>query len=64
MQAVTSKVEIRKAATGLWKHVHFSTNLHPSRLAIDSAFLTDEIHRVVVPSYMTIEYVKLMSRKG
>ena len=30
MQTVTSKVDIREAATGLWKHVHFSTNLHPS----------------------------------
>ena len=30
MQAVTSKVEIREAAIGLWKRVQFSTNLHPS----------------------------------
>jgi len=30
IQAVTSKVEIREAVTGLWKHAQFSTNLHPS----------------------------------
>jgi hypothetical protein len=63
MQAVTSKVEIREAAIGLWKHVHFSTNLHLLRLASDSDFLTGVIHRVAVPSYMMIEYVKLVSQK-
>ncbi len=63
MQTVTSKVDIREAATGLWKHVHFPPIFILLRLANDSDFLTDVIHRVAVPGYVTIEYVKLMSQK-
>src|SRR2546425_7447998 len=63
IQAVTIKSRFARQQLGRGNASSFPPIFILLRLANDSDFLTDVIHRVAVPSYMTIEYVKLMSQK-